>query len=203
MTNVPELRPKAEAVYTRIEDYALIGDCRTAALVGRDGSIDWLCWPRFDSPSLFARLLDARRGGHFSITPDGAYETRRRYRPDSNVLETEFVSPHGHARMTDAMVAVPQSYNTKMLMPQSMIVRRVEGIAGSVPLRVEFVPAPEYASASITLRRAGPGTVACKAGPRAELRLTSELEWRVEGRRAPPRSPCARVMQWRSCCRSR
>ena len=74
-----------------IEDYAMIGDCRTAALVGRDGSIDWLCWPRFDSPACFAALLGSSNNGHWLLAPKHpARRVNRRYRPGTLVLETEF-----------------------------------------------------------------------------------------------------------------
>ena len=88
----------------RIEDYGLIGDLQTAALVGRDGSIDWLCLPRFDSPSCFAALLDEDRAGRWLLAPaDGGPCTRRRYRGDSLVLETEWETPDGTVRVVDLM----------------------------------------------------------------------------------------------------
>src|SRR5690606_25530525 len=75
---------------SRIADYGVIGDCRAAALVSRSGSVDWLCWPRFESPSLFAGLLDPVRGGHWSIRPLGRYRSSHRYLRDTNVLTTRF-----------------------------------------------------------------------------------------------------------------
>ena len=82
----------------RIEDYALIGDCRTAALVGRDGSIDWLCWPRFDSAACFAALLGTADNGRWLIAPpDAPLAVNRRYRPGTLVLETEFQTESGRA----------------------------------------------------------------------------------------------------------
>src|SRR5215208_134608 len=89
--------------YSPIGDYALIGDCRGAALVSRDGSLDWLCWPRFDSPSLFAALLDAREGGRFRVRPVGPHRAERRYLPDTNVLETVFRGPSGAVALRDLM----------------------------------------------------------------------------------------------------
>src|SRR5271156_985575 len=87
-----------------IEKYALIGDCHTAALVGRDGSIDWLCFPRFDSGACFAKLLGDESHGFWKIAPEGGpLATRRRYRDDSLVLESEFETPDGTVRVTDCM----------------------------------------------------------------------------------------------------
>lgn len=78
-----------------IGDYAPMGDCRSAALVSREGSLDWLRFPRFDSPSIFAAVLDPERGGYFRIRPTGAFRTERRYMPDTNILETTFYGSSG------------------------------------------------------------------------------------------------------------
>jgi GH15 family glucan-1,4-alpha-glucosidase len=88
----------------RIEDYALIGDCKTAALVGRDGSIDWLCWPRFDSAACFAGLLGTADNGRWLIAPEQPIiNVSRRYRPGTLVLETEFQTEAGRAAVIDFM----------------------------------------------------------------------------------------------------
>ena len=98
----PRRRPKADAATpppARIEDYALIGDCRTAALVQRNGSIDWLCWPRFDSPACFAALLGTTQNGHWRIGPaDADVKIERRYRGDTLVLETVFETAQAKPR---------------------------------------------------------------------------------------------------------
>ena len=87
-----------------IEDYALIGDLHSAALISRDGSVDWLCLPRFDSAACFAALLGDDRHGHWRISPvAGNYRVRRRYRPGTLVLETEFVTDSGTVRVIDCM----------------------------------------------------------------------------------------------------
>src|SRR5437868_14487616 len=88
----------------RIEDYALIGDCESAALVGRDGSIDWLCWPRFDSDACFAALLGTPEHGRFRIAPrDDIKRITRRYRKDTLILETHFETDDGAATLIDFM----------------------------------------------------------------------------------------------------
>src|SRR5438309_8884229 len=91
---------------SRIEDYALIGDCESAALVARDGSIDWLCWPRFDSDACFAALLGTRSHGYWKLAPAAATTSAcssRRYRPDTLILETDFEVPTGRVRLIDFM----------------------------------------------------------------------------------------------------
>ena len=87
----------------RIEDYALIGDCEAAALVGRDGSIDWLCWPRFDSDACFAALLGTPENGRWQIAPIGEARVTRRYRDDTLILETSFETDDGAATIIDFM----------------------------------------------------------------------------------------------------
>src|SRR6516164_9451057 len=90
--------------YKPIETYGIIGDMRTAALVGSDGSLDWLCFPFFDSPSVFAALLDDANGGRFAIGPTGEeFRTKQLYWPDSNVLVTRFLTRSGVAEITDYM----------------------------------------------------------------------------------------------------
>ncbi|MFG2952896.1 glycoside hydrolase family 15 protein [Streptomyces sp. NPDC048291] len=140
----------------RIEDYALIGDEQTAALVGRDGSIDWLCLPRFDSAACFARLLGDEDHGHWRIAPGGATTcTRRGYRPDTLVLDTEWETAEGTVRVTDLM---PQREHA----PD--VVRIVEGVSGRVTvhstLRLRF----DYGSVIPWMRRSGGHRVAV-AGP--------------------------------------
>jgi GH15 family glucan-1,4-alpha-glucosidase len=140
----------------RIEDYALVGDLHTAALVGRDGSIDWLCLPRFDSPACFAALLHDERAGHWRIAPAGAgAATRRRYCGDTLILETEWETPDGSVRLVDCMPprgAAPH------------VVRLVEGRSGNVPMRMDLVLRFDYGHIVPWVRRSGPDLGAL-AGP--------------------------------------
>src|SRR4051794_22548058 len=90
-------------VQPKLQDYGIIGNCRSAALVSRHGSIDWLCWPQFDSPSIFATVLDWNKGGFWSMTPAAPFTSTRRYLGHSNVLETSFLCAGGQGILTDLM----------------------------------------------------------------------------------------------------
>jgi len=133
------IRPEKDFDSTlRIEDYGLIGDCPTAALVGRNGSIDWLCWPRFDSAACFAALLGNPNHGRWSIAPsDPSYETSRRYRGDTMILETVYTVRDGSFAVIDFM---PTNRS------DSSIIRIVEGRSGRPPVRMEITFRFDYGS---------------------------------------------------------
>src|SRR5579871_3914953 len=129
---------------TPIADYALLSDRHSAALVSRDGSIDWLCFPRFDSPSIFGRLLgDA--AGHWSMQAGAATEVTRRYLPRTMVLETTFRTPTGTVALTDtlAMGDGNRGHQLGNGAPH-LLLRRATCLEGDVELSVEYVPRPEY-----------------------------------------------------------
>src|SRR5690348_3574754 len=132
-----ECRATDTTMPARIEDYALIGDCETAALIGRDGSLDWLCWPRFDSPACFAALLGIEDHGHWSITPESTHQSNRQYRKDTLILETTFTTPQGEVTLTDFMP--PRGQN-------SDLVRIVRCTRGRVPMRMDLLIRLDYGS---------------------------------------------------------
>ena len=127
-----------------IGDYALLSDCRSAALVSRDGSVDWLCFPRFDAPSVFARILDPG-GGHFAIRPAGDFQASRTYVDQTMALETTFRTAAGTAVLTDAM-AVGRSDRGHDLGTTSpgALLRRVECTEGEIDVDLSYAPRPEY-----------------------------------------------------------
>jgi GH15 family glucan-1,4-alpha-glucosidase len=127
--------------YQPIEDYAIVGNMRTAALIGKNGSIDWLCLPTFDSPSVFAAVLDHRKGGHFRIAPvDDQITHKQLYWPDTNVLVTRFLSPDGVGEVTDFMPVGVESDAPGHL----TLVRRVKVVRGSMRFRAVCRPALAY-----------------------------------------------------------
>ena len=142
-----------EQAFPRINDYGVIGDCRTAALISRDGSVDWLCWPRFDSPSIFAALLDRERGGHWAISPVGDYSVQRRYIHDTNVLETQYSTATGRAVLTDFM---PIPENSTCMEPDHEIIRQIECKRGEVEIQSCFQPRADYAQRTPKIHRFGP-----------------------------------------------
>jgi GH15 family glucan-1,4-alpha-glucosidase len=128
--------------YQPIENYGIIGDLHTTALVGMDGSIDWLCLPHHDSPSVFAAILDSAKGGRFKVSPvGGEVTTKQLYWPDTNVLVSRFFTPDGVGEITDYMPIAAQESGHK----RHQIVRRVEVVRGTMTFRMECSPAFDYA----------------------------------------------------------
>jgi GH15 family glucan-1,4-alpha-glucosidase len=139
-----------------IGDYAIIGDCRSAALISRAGSLDWLCWPRFDSAAHFAGLLDPQMGGCFAIHPVGSYTTERRYVGWTNVLETTFTAGTGRLRLTDFMPVASEEDKCCELYPDHQIIRILECLDGQVDVEILFDPRLEYGRAIPRLADRGP-----------------------------------------------
>ena len=156
---------------SRIEDYALIGDCRTAALVGRDGSIDWFCWPRFDSPACFAALVGDNGNGRWRIAPQSTISAiSRQYRKDTLVLETEYETEDGVVALIDFMPPHGAA---------SHLVRIVEGRSGCVRMAMELVLRFDYGAVTPWVSRAGDGALYAVAGPNLTvLRTPVDLEGR-------------------------
>ena len=143
--------------YAPIQDYGLIGDCRTAALVSRGGSIDWWCVPRFDSGSCFGRLLDHERGGHCSIVPSDQGATAfQRYIDHTLVLETTFRGAAGEARVLDFLALPEGGHDAEPIEPGPLLLRVVEGTRGLVDLDVRVAPRFDYGDVQPQLRKVGP-----------------------------------------------
>lgn len=166
--------PPPDARYKPIGDYGVIGNLETVALVGTDGSIDWCCMPHFDSPSVFAAILDHERGGRFQITPTGGECTRKQlYLPDTNVLTTRFLTRHGVGEVTDFMPLCPDLAGVH----RHSIVRRVAVIRGTIDFRVHCDPAFDYARERPRILPHPAGVVF--EGARLRLGLSSEIPLEV------------------------
>lgn len=156
--------------YQPIEDYGLIGDLHTVALVGLNGSIDWLCLPAFDSPSVFGALLDADKGGSFRISPtDPAARYKQFYWPETNVLVTRFFSTHGVAELTDFM-PVGGISGAKS---RHQVIRRLTVVRGTMNFRLECAPSFDYARAQHDTELRPDGAVF--SGPDLRLGLATSL----------------------------
>jgi GH15 family glucan-1,4-alpha-glucosidase len=164
-----------------IAAYAMLSDCNSAALVGTDGSIDWLCLPRFDSPAVFARLLDPD-AGHWSIAPVEPFGVERRYLPGTLVLETTFTTDSGSVRVTDALAfaAGQRGHDLGMDAPHELL-RAVTCVSGSVELAMELAPRPEYGLVQPLMRATedgartfgGPNPVAVRAAVPTEVEAST------------------------------
>jgi GH15 family glucan-1,4-alpha-glucosidase len=160
-----------------ISQYGMIADCNSAALVGSDGSIDWLCLPRYDSPAVFSRMLGAE-AGHWSLAPSDAVRTTRRYLPGTLVLETTFHTPSGAVRVTDAMAFKEgqRGHDLGLDSPHELL-RLVEGVEGTVQMTLSLAPRPEYGLVRPLFRRTdeggrtfgGPNQIAVHAGVAVEV----------------------------------
>jgi len=166
------------AEFRPIADYALLADCSSAALLGRDGSIDWLCMPRYDSPAIFARILDPE-AGHWSIRPAGRFTVERRYLPGTLIVETTFATDSGRVRLRDAMAfAEGQRSHELGLGAPHEVLRALTGLEGSVELQLELEPRAEYGLVRPLFRAegdggrtfGGPNRIAMRAGTSVEVR---------------------------------
>ena len=129
--------------YPPIADYGMLGDLRSAALLSKQGSIDWMCLPRFDSPWIFGRLLDWDKGGYLELRPVGGAVDYRQYRRDSNVIQTVWSSGHARVRVVDWMPVTPKSKRVKP--PESLrLIRMVQPVAGATDWRLTFKPRFDY-----------------------------------------------------------
>jgi len=158
--------------YRPIESYGLIGDMRTAALVGRDGAIDWFCPERFDSPSMFAAILDAERGGSFRIAPTHTASSKQLYLPDTAILLTRFYTATGVAEVTDCM---------PVNLTPCAIVRRVDAVRGVVDFRMACLPAFDYARVEHRLRLERPGVARFEADDGHATELHGSMPMGPEG----------------------
>lgn len=165
--------------YRPIEDYGLIGDMHTCALVNMEGSLDFCCWPTFDSPSLFCRLLDAENGGHFSIRPSSTMEPsypglKQKYITPTNVLQTGFIHERGVVTLYDFFVvedwvkaSTGKPQEAHMLSRSPRLMRRAECVRGEMALDVEFCPRPNYSRDRCHIRR--------RKNPRDDTSLQYEI----------------------------
>jgi GH15 family glucan-1,4-alpha-glucosidase len=161
-----------------IGDYGLLSDCRSAALVSKEGSIDWLCFPRFDGASVFGRILD-ERAGHWSIKPVGDFTTERRYIEDTMLLETTFTTSSGTATVVDGLAVGRNERGHELGSGATCaVLRKVTGVKGAVEFELEFAPRPEYGLVLPLLEEVD-GGVRTRGGA-AAMRLSSPVPLEID-----------------------
>ncbi|MGM0674585.1 MAG: trehalase-like domain-containing protein, partial [Spirochaetota bacterium] len=167
--------------YQPIENYGLIGNMHTVAMVGTNGSIDWLCFPHFDSPSIFASVLDDTKGGFFTIAPREQHGVTHKqfYWPDTNVLVTRFLSPDGVAELIDYMPVLERGEEGEDDERQHRVVRRLSVVRGSMDFRLECRPAFDYARERAQVEITDRG--ALFHGADLHLALSGEPEFTADG----------------------
>jgi GH15 family glucan-1,4-alpha-glucosidase len=171
--------PRKAPRYRPIGDYALIGDCRGAGLISCGGSLDWLCLPRFDSPTIFAALLDADKGGSFAVRPRGAFQVERRYVPSTNVLETVYHTPTGRLILRDCLTVMSEEDKRKEIVPQHEVIREVAVDEGEVEIEILYAPRPDYGQVIPRLEQRGRLGFWCEANG-AALALYSEVPLQLD-----------------------
>ncbi|SVC32143.1 uncharacterized protein METZ01_LOCUS284997, partial [marine metagenome] len=159
-----------------ISDYGLIGNCHGAALVGKNGSIDWCCMPRFDSPSIFAAVLDDEFGGRFAIAPRDEWSSSQRYISDTNVLETRFETADGITIVTDCMPLFESTTDPSGITVRHQIVRMVRCASGKSTMDVTYQPKPDYGRAAPSLTKTNKVLVTQWNDQRLELLTPIELD---------------------------
>ncbi|MEU8567520.1 glycoside hydrolase family 15 protein [Streptomyces pathocidini] len=167
--------------YLPVAEHGLIGDLRTSALVGTDGTIDWYCCPRFDAPSVFASILDADKGGSFELAADVPARTKQFYFPDTNVLITRFFADGGVGEIQDFMPIVDTEDSREV--DRHRLIRRVVCVRGSLPFRARVAPRFEYGAQPHTARLAARDRVVFEC-PSLSLSLTSSVPVEVQGQDA-------------------
>lgn len=162
--------------YKKLEHYGIIGNLDTCALVGKDGSIDWCCFPHIESPSVFAAILDIDKGGCFSLRPSGSFESEQRYIENTNVLETVFNTSSGSAVLTDFM---PMKEGDEKLTHESQsILRKITCNKGSIKLETVFMPCFDYARAKTVITKSKNGVTASGNDEQVFLRGPFKFEIR-------------------------
>ncbi|MFC7009604.1 glycoside hydrolase family 15 protein [Halalkalicoccus salilacus] len=160
--------------YKPLEEYGIVGNLETVALIGRDGAIDWCCFPHVESPSVFARILDNQRGGHFTIQPARSFEALQQYVDQTNVLQTHFQTATGQATMVDFM-PVPEATPTEDDESHRTIYRKVTCNSGQIDLNLEFEPRFEYARTVPAVERTRHGVGATGDGETIFLSSSAPL----------------------------